>query len=57
MVDVTGILEHWYAGRPKLVIAQSLGVDAKTVRRYRRAWPASAGTCGRISRTGRPRGR
>jgi transposase len=34
MVDVTEILEHWYAGRPKLVVAHSLGVDVKTVRRY-----------------------
>ena len=34
MVDVTEILEHWYAGRPKTVVARSLGVDVKTVRRY-----------------------
>ena len=34
MVDVTEILEHWYAGRPKVEVARSLGVDAKTVRRY-----------------------
>ncbi len=34
MVDVTEILRHWYAGRPKVEVARSLGVDAKTVRRY-----------------------
>ena len=34
MVDVTEILEHWYAGRPKVEVARSLGVDVKTVRRY-----------------------
>jgi integrase/recombinase XerD len=34
MVDVTEILQHWYAGRPKGEVARSLGVDAKTVRRY-----------------------
>ena len=34
MVDVTEILQHWYAGRPKVEVARSLGVDAKTVRRY-----------------------
>ena len=34
MIDVTEILQHWYAGRPKVEVARSLGVDAKTVRRY-----------------------
>jgi transposase len=34
MVDVTEILEHWYAGRAKVEVARSLGVDAKTVRKY-----------------------
>src|SRR5216683_3718025 len=34
MVDVAEILEHWYAGRPKVEVARSLGVDAKTVRKY-----------------------
>src|SRR5215472_10491623 len=34
MVDVTEILQHWYAGRPKVEVARSLGVDVKTVRRY-----------------------
>jgi len=34
MVDVTEILEHWYAGRPKVEVARSLGVDVKTVRKY-----------------------
>ncbi|MGH2719793.1 MAG: IS21 family transposase, partial [Actinomycetota bacterium] len=34
MIDIVEILEHWYAGRPKLVIADSLGVDRKTIRKY-----------------------
>ena len=29
MVDVTEILQHWYAGRPKVEVARSLGVDIK----------------------------
>ena len=32
MIDVIEILQHWYAGRPKTVVAASVGVDAKTVR-------------------------
>ncbi|HSS10476.1 MAG TPA: IS21 family transposase [Acidimicrobiales bacterium] len=34
VVDVTEILMHWYAGRPKAEVARSLGVDDKTVRKY-----------------------
>jgi transposase len=34
VIDVVEILQHWHAGRPKSVIASSLGVDAKTVRKY-----------------------
>lgn len=34
MVDVAEIFEHWYAGRAKVVIARSLGVDPQTVRKY-----------------------
>ena len=34
MIDVVEILQHWHAGRPKLVLSASLGVDAKTVRKY-----------------------
>jgi transposase len=34
VVDVVEILQHWYAGRPKVEVARSLGVDPKTVRRY-----------------------
>ncbi len=34
MIDVVEVLQHWHAGRPKLVIAQSLGLDVKTVRKY-----------------------
>lgn len=34
MIDVVEICQHWHAGRPKTVIAASLGVDPKTVRKY-----------------------
>ncbi len=34
VIDVTEILVHWYAGRPKTELATSLGVDRKTVRKY-----------------------
>jgi len=41
VIDVAEILEHWYAGRPKVEVARSLGVDAKTVRKYVRAAEAA----------------
>ena len=34
VVDVVEVLQHWYAGRPKSVVADSLAVDPKTVRKY-----------------------
>src|SRR4051794_41957369 len=34
VIDVVEVLQHWHAGRPKSVVASSLGVDAKTVRKY-----------------------
>jgi transposase len=34
VVDVTEILVHWHAGRTLSEIAESLGVDRKTVRKY-----------------------
>lgn len=34
MVDVTEILVHWRAGRSLSEIAESLGVDRKTIRKY-----------------------
>jgi hypothetical protein len=34
VVDVTEILIHWHAGRSQLQLADSLGVDPKTVRKY-----------------------
>ncbi|CAB4820031.1 unannotated protein [freshwater metagenome] len=33
MIDVTEILVHWHAGRSQVQIADSLGVDRKTVRK------------------------
>src|SRR5580658_8905947 len=34
VIDVTEILMHWYAGRSKNEMAESLGVDRKTLRKY-----------------------
>ncbi len=34
VIDVVEVLQHWHAGRPKSVVASSLGIDAKTVRKY-----------------------
>jgi len=34
VIDVTEILVHWHAGRSKSEIAESLGVDRKTIRKY-----------------------
>ena len=34
MVDVVELLDHWHAGRPKTVIAESLGVNRETVGKY-----------------------
>lgn len=34
MIDVVEVLQHWHAGRPKSVVASSLGIDPKTVRKY-----------------------
>jgi len=34
VIDVVEVLQHWHAGRPKTVVAASLGVDVKTVRKY-----------------------
>lgn len=34
VIDVVEVLEHWHAGRPKSVVASSLGIDPKTVRKY-----------------------
>lgn len=32
MIDITEILVHWYAGRSQYELADSLGVDRKTIR-------------------------
>jgi transposase len=34
VIDVTEILVHWYAGRSQTEVADSLGVDRATVRKY-----------------------
>ena len=42
MIDVVEVLQHWHAGRPKAVVAASLGVDVKTVPQGQ---PAPAAGC------------
>ena len=34
VVDVSEILVHWHAGRSQAEVAESLGVDRKTVKKY-----------------------
>ena len=34
MKDIVELLMHWHAGRPKSVVAASVGTDPKTVRKY-----------------------
>lgn len=34
MIDLVEIYMHWYAGRSRVQIAESLGIDRKTVRKY-----------------------
>lgn len=34
MIDIVEILTHWYAGRSQHELAESLGVDRKTLRKY-----------------------
>ena len=34
MIDIVEVFQHWHAGRPKSVVASSLGVDPKTCRKY-----------------------
>jgi transposase len=34
VIDIVEVLQHWHAGRPKSVVATSLGIDPKTVRKY-----------------------
>ena len=46
VIDIVEILEHWYAGRPKLAVTESLGVDRKNhpqVRGSRRGGRLSPG--------------
>jgi hypothetical protein len=46
VIDIVEILIHWHAGRPKAEIADSLGVDRKTVRKYVAAAEAAGITPG-----------
>lgn len=34
VINVVQILQHWHAGRPKVLLSASLGVDPQTVRKY-----------------------
>ncbi|WP_217506092.1 hypothetical protein [Streptomyces lunaelactis] len=47
MVDITEVYVHWYAGRSKSEPTESLGVDLKTIRKYRALAEASGITPGR----------
>jgi transposase len=49
VIDVVEIFVHWYAGRSKTEVAQSLGLDRKTVRKY-----LAAAEAGGIVPGGRP---
>ncbi len=34
MIDIVEVLQHWYAGRSKIDVAESLGIDRGTIRKY-----------------------
>ena len=34
VIDIVEVLQHWHVGRPTSVVASSLGIDPKTVRKY-----------------------
>ena len=34
MVSIVEVCQHWYAGRSKTDIAESLGIDRGTIRKY-----------------------
>lgn len=34
VIDIVELFTHWHAGRPKVEVARSLGIDPKTVRKY-----------------------
>ena len=34
MIDIVEVLQHWYSGRSKTDVAQSLGIDRGTIRKY-----------------------
>ena len=34
VIDISELLVHWYAGRSQVELADSLGLDRKTVRKY-----------------------
>ena len=52
MIDVTDILMHWHAGRSKNEMAESLGVDRKTLRKYIAPAEAAGITAGGCPVTG-----
>ena len=49
VVDIIEILVHWHAGRNNSEIAQSLGVDRKTARKYVAAAEAAGMSAGRAA--------
>jgi hypothetical protein len=34
VIDIVEVLQRWHAGRPKSVVASSVGIDDKTVRKH-----------------------
>jgi DNA-directed RNA polymerase specialized sigma24 family protein len=49
MIDIVEVLQHWYSGRSKTEVAQSLGVDRGTVRKY--VAPAETAGMGSVGKT------
>ena len=46
VIDIVQVLTQWHACRPKAAVADSLGVDRKTVRKYVAAAEAAGITPG-----------
>jgi DNA-binding transcriptional regulator LsrR (DeoR family) len=34
VIDIVEVLQHWYSGRSKTDVAESLGIDRGTIRKY-----------------------
>lgn len=48
VIDIVEVLQHWHAGRPKSVVAHSLGIDPRqSASTWRRRWRPGWGPGGR----------